>query len=193
MRSEIRPDLSVILHCQLWPTAADGSCLCVAPAVAPTWAARHTAGKRATQDSHPLAVQNCRAGQTIQRPRAAAPAYGLPGQINTGTGLSTTLPCQQKTRHASLSMTWHVWHTRRRPPPFPITDSRFIPTTGVGGVSPENQKNGTTLLKITQLKIYAKFRLGTSCPFAVALYFPCIQSCVQSVEVAPVSTSPVDR
>jgi len=56
-------------------------------------------------------------------------------------------------------MTWHVWHTRPRHPPFPITDSRFIPPTGVGGTSPENQKNGTTLLKITQLKIYAKFRL----------------------------------
>jgi len=58
-------------------------------------------------------------------------------------------------------MTWHVWHTRPRHPPFPITDSRFIPPTGVGGTSPENQKNGTTLLKITQLKIYAKFRLVT--------------------------------
>jgi len=57
-------------------------------------------------------------------------------------------------------MTWHVWHTRPRHPPFPITDSRFIPPTGVGGTSPENQKNGTTLLKITQLKIYAKFRLA---------------------------------
>ena len=56
-------------------------------------------------------------------------------------------------------MTWHVWHTRPRHPPFPITDSRFIPPTGVGGTSPENQKNGTILLKITQLKIYAKFRL----------------------------------
>jgi len=43
--------------------------------------------------------------------------------------------------------------------PLPITDSRFIPPTGVGGTSPENQKNGTILLKITQLKIYAKFRL----------------------------------
>jgi len=70
------------------------------------------------------------------------------------------LPCQQETRHASLSMTWHVWHTRPRHPPFPITDSRFIPPTGAGGTSPENQKNGTTLLKITQLKIYAKFRLN---------------------------------
>jgi hypothetical protein len=30
---------------------------------------------------------------------------------------------------------------------------------GVGGASPENQKNGTTLLKIAQLKIYAKCRL----------------------------------
>jgi len=97
MRSEIRPDLSVILHCQLWPTAADGSCLCVAPAVAPTWAARHPAGKRATQDSHPLAVQNCRADQTIQDRvhlptacsvksiRAQANQYWH-RQINTGTG-----------------------------------------------------------------------------------------------------------
>jgi DNA-damage-inducible protein D len=31
---------------------------------------------------------------------------------------------------------------------------------GVGGASPENQKNGTTLLKIAQLKIYAKCRLA---------------------------------
>jgi len=57
------------------------------------------------QDGHPLAVQNCRAGQTIQGSRAAPPACGLPGQINTGTGLSTTLPGWQETRHASLSMT----------------------------------------------------------------------------------------
>jgi len=40
------------------------------------------------QDGHPLAVQNCRAGQTIQGSRAAPPACGLPGQINTGTGKS---------------------------------------------------------------------------------------------------------
>ena len=54
------------------------------------------------QDGHPLAVQNCRAGQTIQGSRAAPPACGLPGQINTGTGLSTTLPGWQETRHAKI-------------------------------------------------------------------------------------------
>ena len=61
-------------------------------------------------------------------------------------------------------MTWHVWHTRPCRPSFTITDSRFTPLVGVGGTSTKNQKNGTTLLKIAQMKIYAKFRLDPCQP-----------------------------
>ena len=93
--------------------------ICVAPAIAPTGSARHRAGYRSAQDSHPVAVQDRRARQTVQRPGAAAPAHGMPGQSADGDGLSAALPTQQQgTCHAGFPMTRHVWLTRRCRPPF---------------------------------------------------------------------------
>ena len=67
VRSAIRPDIRVNLPRQLWPIVADGGSVCVAPATAPAGAARRNARDRPAQDGHPLAIQDRRARQTVQR------------------------------------------------------------------------------------------------------------------------------
>lgn len=73
VRSESRPDFGSVLHRQLWSSAVCGGGICIAPAIAPTGSARHRAGYRSAQDSHPVAVQDRRARQTVQRPGRAQP------------------------------------------------------------------------------------------------------------------------
>jgi len=76
--------------------------------------------------------------------RAQANQYGH-RSVNDFARLAGNPPCEPLHDLARLAH-------ETTPPPFPITDSRFIPPTGVEGASPENQKMALHFLKSHRCK-----------------------------------------